>query len=167
VAMTLLGYERGEAAATLPIRFRADFDRLMTLARENGRLTDPEIRGRLATSFGRVEEMRCLGQVALSKWLAGSDIGPESSLHKLMWSEWIQEATELALDILGSRSITPEGEGLQGVSFPASEAGSLNTSGAWVDYFLRARAATIYAGSNEIQRNIVAERMLGLPREDR
>jgi alkylation response protein AidB-like acyl-CoA dehydrogenase len=167
VAMTLLGFERGEAAATLPIRFRADFDRLMSLARDNDRLGDPDIRRRLASSFSRVEEMRCLGQVALSRWLAGTDIGPESSLHKLLWSEWIQEATELALHIIGTGSITPQGDGLQGVSFPASEAGSLNTSGAWVDYYLRARAASIYAGSNEIQRNIVAERMLGLPREAR
>ncbi|MCW2830451.1 MAG: putative Acyl-CoA dehydrogenase [Aeromicrobium sp.] len=167
VAMTLLGFERGEAAATLPIRFRADFDRLLLLARERGRTEDPDIRRRLASCFGRVEEMRCLGQVALDRWLEGADIGPESSLHKLLWSEWIQDATELALDILGTESITPQGEGLQGVSFPASEAGSENTSGTWVDYFMRARAATIYAGSNEIQRNIVAERLLGLPREAR
>jgi alkylation response protein AidB-like acyl-CoA dehydrogenase len=133
----------------------------MSLARDNDRLGDPDIRRRLASSFSRVEEMRCLGQVALSRWLAGTDIGPESSLHKLLWSEWIQEATELALHIIGTGSITPQGDGLQGVSFPASEAGSLNTSGAWVDYYLRARAASIYAGSNEIQRNIVAKAILG------
>lgn len=166
-AMTLLGFERGEAAATLPIRFRSDFDRLLRLADERGRLDDDVIRTRLAASYSRVEEMRCLGELALSRWLDGEDIGAESSLHKLLWSEWIQAATELALDILGDESITPVGEGLQGVSFPASEAGSMNTSGAWLDYFMRARAATIYAGSNEIQRNIVAERILELPRERR
>jgi hypothetical protein len=166
-AMTLLGFERGEAAATLPIRFRSDFDRLLQLANERGRLEDGAYRTRLAASYSRVEEMRCLGELALSRWLDGEDIGAESSLHKLLWSEWVQEATELALDILGAEAITPVGEGLQGVSFPASEAGSMNTSGAWLDYFMRARAATIYAGSNEIQRNIVAERILELPRDRR
>jgi alkylation response protein AidB-like acyl-CoA dehydrogenase len=167
VAMTLLGFERGEAAAILPVRFAADFDRLLALAADFDRLDDSRIRDRLARSLLRVEQMRHLGQLALGRWLEGRDIGPESSVHKLLWSEWIQDATELALDILGLQSTTPEGEGLQGVSFPAAESGSLNTSGTWVDYFMRARAATIYAGSNEIQRNIVAERILGLPRDAR
>jgi alkylation response protein AidB-like acyl-CoA dehydrogenase len=166
-AMTLLSFERGEAAATLPIRFRSDFDRLLQLADERDRLNEDSIRTRLAASYARVEEMRCLGQLALSRWLDGENIGAESSLHKLLWSEWIQEATELALDILGDEAVAPIGDGLHGVSFPAAEPGSMNTSGAWLDYFMRARAATIYAGSNEIQRNIVAERILGLPRERR
>jgi alkylation response protein AidB-like acyl-CoA dehydrogenase len=125
------------------------------------------VRDGLALSLGQVEQMRCLGMLALSRWLEGRDIGPESSLHKLLWSEWIQHATELALDILDTEATTPSGEQLQGVSFPAAEPGSLNTSGTWSDYFMRARAASIYAGSNEIQRNIVAERILGLPREPR
>jgi alkylation response protein AidB-like acyl-CoA dehydrogenase len=71
------------------------------------------------------------------------------------------------MDILGLDGITPEGDGLQGVAFPAAEAGTPNTSGTWVDYFFRSRGATIYAGSSEIQRNIVGERILGLPKEPR
>jgi alkylation response protein AidB-like acyl-CoA dehydrogenase len=59
------------------------------------------------------------------------------------------------------------GPGLHGVTFPAAEAGTPNNTGAWVDYYLRARAATIYAGSSEIQRNIIAERILGLPKGGR
>jgi alkylation response protein AidB-like acyl-CoA dehydrogenase len=68
------------------------------------------------------------------------------------------------MDIMGIDGIGSQGDGLQGMSFPAAEAGTPNTSGAWADYFLRARAATIYAGSSEIQRNIIGERILGLPK---
>jgi alkylation response protein AidB-like acyl-CoA dehydrogenase len=167
VAMDLLGYERGEAIATLGTRFRRDFDRLYALADETGQLADPVITDRLAHSLQRVEELRCLGEHAVKGWLEGRDIGAESSLHKLFWSEWLQLTTELAMDILGHSGITASGAGLQGVSFPAAEAGSPNTASVWVDYFLRSRAATIYAGSSEIQRNIIGERMLGLPKEPR
>jgi alkylation response protein AidB-like acyl-CoA dehydrogenase len=164
VAMALLGYERGEAAATLPVKFGNDLARIIRLALEHDRAGDPLIRQRIAICAEGVEQMRSMGLRAVSRWLAGEDIGPESSIHKLYWSEWLQQTTELAMDILGDAGIVPSGAGLQGMSFPAAEAGTPNTSGAWVDYFLRARAATIYAGSNEIQRNIVGERILGLPR---
>jgi alkylation response protein AidB-like acyl-CoA dehydrogenase len=167
VAMDLLGYERGEAVATLGTRFRRDFDRLHDLAAERGQLADPVLAERLAYSLQRVEEMRCLGRQAVDSWLGGRDIGAESSLHKLFWSEWLQMTTELAMDILGTAATTASGTGLQGVSFPAAEAGSANTPSVWADYFLRARAATIYAGSSEIQRNIIGERLLGLPKEPR
>jgi len=167
VAMSLLAFERGEAVATLATRFRRDYDRLHQLAVESGRASEPVIAERLGYSRQRVEEMRCLGLRAVNDWLAGRDIGAESSLHKLFWSEWLQQATELAMDILGMDGITADGDGLRGVSFPAAEAGTPNTASAWADYFLRSRAATIYAGSSEIQRNIIGERTLGLPREPR
>jgi alkylation response protein AidB-like acyl-CoA dehydrogenase len=167
VAMTLLGFERGETAATLPTKFAKDVERLTELARERGRLTDPAIRERLALAYEGVEQMRCLGLAAVSHWLARKDIGPESSVHKLFWSEWLQTTTELAMDLLGPGGIAPAGHGLQGMSFPAAEAGTSNTSGAWVDYYFRARAATIYAGSSEIQRNIIAERILGMSKGPR
>jgi alkylation response protein AidB-like acyl-CoA dehydrogenase len=167
VAMTLLGFERGETAATLPAKFAKDVERLVELARQYDLLDDPVIRGRLALAYEGVEQMRCLGLRAVTRWLAGADIGPESSVHKLFWSEWLQRTTDLAIDIMGLDGLTPVGVGLQGVSFPAAEAGTPNTTGAWVDYFLRARAATIYAGSSEIQRNIIGERILGLPKGPR
>nr|WP_261553733.1 acyl-CoA dehydrogenase family protein [Frankia tisae] len=167
VAMSLLGFERGEAVATLAIRFRKDWERLHRIAVDPEGPTDPVIVERLGRSRQRVEELRCLGLRAVDSWVAGRDIGAESSLHKLFWSEWIQETTELALDVLGMDAVTAGSDGLRGVSFPAAEAGTPNTAGTWADYFLRARAATIYAGSSEIQRNIIAERMLGLPREPR
>ena len=164
VAMTLLGFERGEAAATLPMKFAKDLQRLVELAKRYGRTHDDVIRQRLAICAEGVEQMRSMGMSAVSKWLKGHDIGAESSIHKLFWSEWLQQTTELAMDIMGSDGVAPQGDGLQGMSFPAAEAGTPNTTGAWVDYFLRARAATIYAGSSEIQRSIIGERILGLPK---
>jgi alkylation response protein AidB-like acyl-CoA dehydrogenase len=167
VAMTLLGYERGEAAATLPMKFANDLRRLVELAIRFGRTRDHDIRQRLAMCAEGVEQMRSMGMSAVSRWLKGRNIGPESSIHKLFWSEWLQQTTDLAMDIMGIEGIGPEGDGLQGMSYPAAEAGTPNTTGAWVDYFLRARAATIYAGSSEVQRNIIGERILGLPKGSR
>ena len=167
VAMSLLGFERGEAAATLPMKFAKDLERLVMLARRHGRIDDPTILQRLAICAEGVEQMRCMGMAAVSRWVQGEEIGAESSIHKLFWSEWLQQATELAMDIMGEAGIAPQGDGLQGMSFPAAEAGTPNTTGAWADYFLRARAATIYAGSSEVQRNIIGERILGLPRGER
>lgn len=163
-AMTLLGLERGEAAAVLPIKFGMDLERLIDLVRSRGCGSDPLIRQRLAKCAEGVEQMRCMGLRAVTRWLAGEPIGAESSLHKLFWSRWLQETTDLAIDVLGTDALRPQGAGLQGMAFPAAEAGTPNTSGAWVDYFFRARAATIYAGATQIQRNIVGERLLGLPR---
>jgi len=165
VAMTLLGFERGEAAAVLPIKFAKDLERLVALAQDHGIDGDLAIRRRLARCAEGVEQMRAMGLSAVSRWVAGDPIGPESSIHKLFWSEWLQEATELALDVMGQDSLMPQGDGLQGMAFPAAEAGTPNTTGAWVDYALRARASTIYAGASEIQRNIIGERLLGLPKE--
>ncbi|HLG92943.1 MAG TPA: acyl-CoA dehydrogenase family protein, partial [Acidimicrobiales bacterium] len=82
VAMTLLGYERGEAAATFPLLFRAELDRLVQLARDRGRLDDPLVRQRLAWCHAKVEVMRYLGYRALTGFLAGRPPGPESSIFK-------------------------------------------------------------------------------------
>ncbi len=160
VAMTLLGHERGEEAATNPILFRAELDRLFALARERGRDQDPLIRQRLAWCYGRVEIMRYLGYRILS--LPEGDIGAVASIAKLYWSEYHVKATELALDIEGLAGLAPQGRApLRAVR--TDDPGAPNSTGSWLGAFINARAGTIYAGSSEIQRNIIAERVLGLP----
>lgn len=166
VAMTLLGHERGEEAATNPILFRAELDRLVTLARERGRDADPLIRRRLAWCYARVEIMRYLGYRVLTQLARGAELGAVASVSKLYWSEYHQTATELALDIAGSDGLVPAGRGpLRAVR--TDDPGAPNSTGSWLGAFWNARAGTIYAGSSEIQRNILAESVLGLPKEKR
>ncbi len=163
VATTLLGYERGAAAATLPIRFRAELDRLLALARDYGRNDDAVIRDRLARAYSRVEVLRFLGYRALTSFLRGENPGPESSVFKLFWSEHHRCLTELAMDITGPAGLVPVGVTPTGPRMDSP--GAPNTTGSWTGTFLVARGGTIYAGTSEIQRNILAERVLGLPRE--
>ena len=166
VAMTLLGYERGEAAATLPIRFQAELDRLMLLARERGVADDPTIRQRLAWCYSKVAIMRYLGMRTLTKFLAGHHPGPDGAISKLYWSEYHRTVTELSIDILGAQAMAPTGRPPSS-AFQADDAGAPNSSASWVGTFLNARAGTIYAGSSQIQRNIIGEMVLGLPKEPR
>jgi alkylation response protein AidB-like acyl-CoA dehydrogenase len=163
VAMTLLGHERGEGAATTPIHYRIELDRLVQLAKETGRNTDPLIRQRLAACHVKVEIMRYLGKRTLTQYLAGEGPGPESSVFKLYWSQYHQEVTELAVDILGAEAMVPEGHWRASPFGPAG-AGAPNDSASWVSSMLAARSGTIYAGTSEIQRTIVGERVLGLPK---
>ena len=166
VAMTLLGHERGEEAATNPILFRAELDRLLALATERGRDHDPLIRQRLAWCYARVEIMRYFGYRILTQVRNGAELGAAASVAKLYWSEYHVAATELALDIGGVDGLVPEGRGpLRAVR--TDDPGAPNSSGSWLGAFLNARAGTIYAGTSQVQRNILAETVLGLPREQR
>src|SRR5690606_5158006 len=88
VAMTLLGFERGEAAATGPIRFQAEVDRLLVLAKERGVADDPRIRQRLADAYAKVQVMRYNGMRVLTQFLAGHHPGPDAAISKLYWSEY-------------------------------------------------------------------------------
>ena len=166
VAMTLLGFERGEAAATGPIRFQAEVDRLLMLARERGVAGDPVIRQKLASAYAQVQIMRFNGMRVLTQFLAGHHPGPDAAISKLYWSEYHQFVTELAVEILGADALVPEGRHPSS-SFSTDDAGAANSSMSWVTTFLNARAGTIYAGSSQIQRNIIGEMVLGLPKEPR
>jgi len=166
VAMTLLGFERSVGATTDAIRFRADLDRLFALARDKGKTNDPRIRERLAWCYGRVEIMRYRGYQALTRFLKGENPGADSAITKLIWSEYLQEETTLAMEILGADVLTPSGPGTNG-AITATDPGTPNTSRAWVESALASRASTIYAGSSQIQRNIIGEQILGLPKEPR
>ena len=163
VAMTLLGFERGEAAAVVPIRFREELDRLIVLARERGRLDDPAIRQRLAWCYGKVEIMRYLGLRTLTSFLAGGEPGPDAAITKLYWSEYHRHATDLALDILGPAAMVPSGRRPSN-SLQTDDPGAPSDSASWVGTFYASLGGTIYAGTSQIQRNILGERLLGLPK---
>jgi len=166
VAMTLLGYERGETATAYPLMFRADLDRLVALARERGLTADPVVRQRLAWCHSKVAIMRYLGWRWITSWLQGRSPGPDSSIFKVYWSEYHQAETELAMDILGLDALAPSGRP-PSRTFQTDNVGAPNSAASWATTFLTARAETIYAGSSQIQRNILGEMMLGLPKEPR
>lgn len=166
VASTLLGLERGEEAATNPILFRAELDRLLEMARTRGRTDDHVARDRLADAYARCEVMRFLGLRILTGVLGEGRLGPESSISKLYWSEYHQRVTRLALELLGPDAMTVEGR-LPLRGYRTDDPGAPNTTGSWIGSLYNAVAGTIYAGTSEVQRNILGEAVLGLPREPR
>ena len=166
VAMTLLGNERGAGAAVNSISFRGELDKLTALAKEKGLTSDPFIRQRLAKAHSKVEIMRFLGYRVLTAFMNGSQPGADASIGKLWWSEYHKEVTELAVDILGADALVPVGQ-TPHTAFTTDSPGSPNDSANWVGVFLNARAGTIYAGTSQVQRGIVGEQVLGLPKEPR
>jgi alkylation response protein AidB-like acyl-CoA dehydrogenase len=163
VAMTLLGYERGEAAATQPLVFRTEWDKLAALAKENGANKDPNVRDRLASTFIEVEIMRYLGMGTLTRFLKGAQPGPSESAFKLYWSEYHKRVTELAVDVMGADAMVAHSAAKS--SFGPDLVGAPNDATSWLGAFYNARAGTIYAGTSQVQRNILGEMVLGLPKE--
>jgi alkylation response protein AidB-like acyl-CoA dehydrogenase len=152
VAMTTLGHERGGSATTGYLKYKRQFTELVDLAREVGRDSDPAVRDRLAWCHSHVEIMRFSGMRLMSQLAQGKEPGPEASINKLFWSEYEQAVGELAAELLGARALVrPDGEGYR--------------TSKWQNVFLASRAGTIFSGTSEIQRNIISERALGLPRE--
>jgi alkylation response protein AidB-like acyl-CoA dehydrogenase len=164
VAMGLLGFERGAAASIAPIAFEAEFDRLLQLAKDRGVSNDPRIRQKLAWCYSKVQVMRYLGMRTLTKFLAGHHPGPDGAIFKLYWSEYHKIVTELGVDLLGMDAMAPTGR-KPSSAFSTDDAGAPNDSMSWAMTFLNARAGTIYAGSSQVQRNIIGEMVLGLPKE--
>jgi alkylation response protein AidB-like acyl-CoA dehydrogenase len=164
VANSLLSLERGDEAATNPVLFRAEFDRMVDMARERGRLDDPVIRNAIAAAYCRVEIMRYLGYRILTGVLSTGVLGPESSISKVQWSEYHRDVTRLAIDIMGADAMVLEGRApLRG--YRCDDPGAPNSSASWAGALYNGVADTIYAGTSEVQRNILGERLLGLPRE--
>ena len=154
VAMTTLGFERGSSATVQYLSFEKEYWELVETARKHGQTSNPLIRQQLAWAYTQVQLMKFSGLRTLAQLAAGKSPGPEASLVKLFWSEYWRRVGEIAVGIEGPEALLrPEGG-----SYPTDH---------WQDVFLAARAATIYAGSNEIQRNIIGERVLGLPKEPR
>ena len=108
--------------------------------------------------------MRFLGMRTLTQFARGHHPGPDGAIFKLYWSEYHQVVTNLAVDILGMEATVPSGRPPTS-SFQTDDGGAPNSSASWAGTFLNARAGTIYAGSSQIQRNIIGEMVLGLPKE--
>jgi alkylation response protein AidB-like acyl-CoA dehydrogenase len=165
VAMSLLGHERGEEAALNPIMFRHEYDRLVALAREYGRIDEPLIRDQLAWCYERVEIMRLLGLRILTQYLRDGDLGPAASISKLYWSEYHKVAADLAMKIMGPAGLVPAGH-LPPRAYRTDDPGAPNSTASWEHvWMLNAASGTVYAGTSQVQRNILGESILGLPKE--
>jgi alkylation response protein AidB-like acyl-CoA dehydrogenase len=150
VAMSTAGNERG-LSLRAPGRFCAAAERLLTLWKERG-ADAPQVRDRVVDAWIGAQAYRWYTWGTVDRLRAGGDLGAAGSVNKLFWSELDVGIHETALELLG-----PDQE-LRGEAAP--------DAGAWMDDYLFSLAGPIYAGTNEIQRNIVAERLLGLPRGD-
>jgi hypothetical protein len=169
VAMTTLGFERGTSATTSYRRFRKEFNEILQLAQESGASSDPLIRQRLARSWSKIKIMEINGYRTLTDAVRGTHTTAAlSACNKMFWSETHQETLLLAMDILGMQGQTLLGQGGQDTLLPGARR-------AWANYpvdnlqslFFFSRSETIWGGTAEIQRNIVGERVLGLPKEPR
>jgi alkylation response protein AidB-like acyl-CoA dehydrogenase len=152
VAMGLLGFERGVSTLAQQMGFRNELNAVIAAARTNGAAKDPLIRQRIAQAEIGLKLMR-YGALRMLTDAEGGKLNPAALTYKIQWATWRRDLGELAMDILGQAGETiPGGD----YAFPPLP-----------NLFLYSRADTIYGGTNEIQRNIIAERALGLPREPR
>jgi alkylation response protein AidB-like acyl-CoA dehydrogenase len=151
VAMGLLEVERGVSTLGQQMHFAHELQLVIDAAKRTGQAVEPAIRGRIAEAWGGLRVMR---YNALRMLAGGDDLAlpREALIYKYYWSNWHRELGKLAMDILG-----PEGE------VPSEDPAIRRLQ----QIFFFSRADTIYAGSNEIQLNLIAERGLGLPREPR
>ena len=147
IAMGTLGFERGVSTLGQQVGFARELDGVIAVARSNGSIEDPLVREKLTRAWMGLRVMRAYALTTLG----GTGSQGEDSISKLLWANWHRGLGELAMDVVGAPSmVAPDGE-----------------LDEWQRLFLFTRADTIYGGSNEIQRNIISERVLGLPREAR
>jgi alkylation response protein AidB-like acyl-CoA dehydrogenase len=142
VAMATAGFERGLMLRS-PARFQSTAQKLVSLYRANAGAVEPWLRDAVVGCWMDAEAYALDTHRTVSRLLDGGKIGAEASLNKIFWSELDVRMHELALAILGPRAELP---------------------GDWLDGWLFSLSGPIYAGTNEIQRNVIAERILGLPR---
>jgi alkylation response protein AidB-like acyl-CoA dehydrogenase len=149
VAMALLGFERGVSTLAQQVGFERELDDVIASAHARGLDADPLVRQRLAQAWTGLRLMRWN---ALRSMSARGVPGPEASISKLFWGSWHRDLGNLGVDLLGAHAMIADGS-----PYDLSREQRL---------FLFSRADTIYGGSNEIQRNVLGERVLGLPREE-
>ena len=155
-AMATLGFERGTAFLSMQLAFEREWQKVAEVARKNGAADDPVIRQRLAKAYAGVRIMAYNGMRMQTQLSKTGVVGPEASIGKLYWSTWHKNLGELTMDILGpaGQIVAEAGDGRYVLD-------DLQRS------YMFSRSETIYAGSSEIQKNIIGERVLGLPREPR
>jgi len=153
IAMATAGFERGLMLRS-PARFQQASRRLVSLYRQHhGDLMDPAVEDDVLRCYMDAEAYALSTYQTASRLLQGGSIGPEASCNKIFWSELDLRIHDTAMRILGARAeVEPSGSSDQ------------EDLGTWLDGFLFAQSGPIYAGTNEIQRNIIAERVLGMPR---
>ena len=152
VTMTTLGNERGGNATTQHVQYTKQFWDAVDVARAKGRSADPVVRQQLAWAFSHVEIMRFQGLKLLSAVVAKKEPGPASSINKMFWSEYAQRFADIIRNIRGADAmVIPDSEGY--------------SPDKWTNNFFSTRSATIWGGTAQVQRNIVGERVLGLPKE--
>ncbi len=151
VAMSTAGFERGLMLRS-PARFEATAKRLVELYRRHADTAEPTMREAVVRAWMNAEAYRLNTYWTASRLIDGGSIGSEASLNKIFWSELDVQMHETALAILEARAQL------------LAEAPAAGDVGGWLDGYLFALAGPIYAGTNEIQRNVIAERLLGLPR---
>ena len=154
VAMGTLAFERGASTLGQQLNFRNELEAIVEVARANGRIDDPHLRQRLAAARSGLEIMRWNTMRVLSH--AAAELPREAMITKLHWSNWHRDLGNLAMDVLGPEALLGEQDVKPGEGYELTALQRL---------FLFTRSDTIYAGSNEIQRNIIGERALGLPAE--
>jgi alkylation response protein AidB-like acyl-CoA dehydrogenase len=154
VTMTTLGNERSGNATTAHLPFAAQFWRAVEIARENGRIDDPRVRQDLAWAWTHVEIMRFQGLTALSEAVFSRAPGPQASINKMFWSEYSQEFHNRLTNLRGAQAMV----------LPPQAPGCYEPDDLTYD-FLFSRSSSIWGGTAEVQRNIVAERVLGLPKD--
>lgn len=167
VALALLGFERGTGGVAAALAAKIELERLVALTRSRGLGRDAGIRRRLAECSASVHMAHCLALKSLSAGLSGRPPGAESSVTKIVASTYRQRVTELALDILGEQAVALSGDPSAVPLGPQPLGLGPSSSAAWLADALHARPGTVYGGSIQIQRNTIAERALGLPREPR
>ena len=168
IAQTTLSYERGGSSLARVTRYAAAFHQLVRAVRtleRGGRplLDDPVVRTKLGRIYADLEVQRYSALRILSALQKGDSPGAAASITKLSYSEFEKRYHELVQEILG-----PWGQVMSGAAADFAEVDSSSGQpGTWATAFLWSRAGTIYAGSSEIQKNIIGERVLGLPKEAR
>lgn len=153
VAMGLLGFERGVSTLGQQMLFQNEFNEVLRIARENGAAADPVLRQRIADAHVGLRIMRFNSMRMLSGGGDDGSLNREAMIYKLYWATWHRNLGKLAMDVLGAES-----EILEAAPYQLNRLQSL---------YLFTRSDTIYGGTNQIQRNIIAERALGMPREPR